>query len=114
MSKVVNVIVAAAAGFVAGILLAPKSGKETREDIKKKALEAKDYTVEKAGVVKEKAAAGYEVAKAGATEAGKEVSSFFDRSGKRAGVIARDAKKTAGAVADDAVETGRSVRDAVK
>jgi len=30
------------AGAIAGILLAPKSGKETREDIKKYALEMKD------------------------------------------------------------------------
>jgi gas vesicle protein len=30
----IGAIVAAAAGFVAGILTAPKSGKETREDIK--------------------------------------------------------------------------------
>ena len=37
MSKFVKVVAAAAAGFVAGILLAPKSGKETRADIKAKA-----------------------------------------------------------------------------
>ena len=30
----IGVVVAAAAGYVAGILTAPKSGKETREDIK--------------------------------------------------------------------------------
>lgn len=33
----VGTVVAAAAGYVAGILTAPKSGKETREDIKKTA-----------------------------------------------------------------------------
>jgi gas vesicle protein len=32
-------ILAAAAGYIAGLLTAPKSGKETREDIKKKANE---------------------------------------------------------------------------
>lgn len=36
----------AAAGFVAGILLAPKSGKETREDIKEKAEEVVENTKE--------------------------------------------------------------------
>lgn len=76
MSKIVHVVLGAAAGFVAGILLAPKSGKETREDIKQKALEAKDYATEAAGVVKNKATAGYAVVKDGATEAGKEVTSF--------------------------------------
>jgi gas vesicle protein len=35
MSKVVKIAAAAAVGFVAGILLAPKSGKETRADIKR-------------------------------------------------------------------------------
>ncbi len=38
----------AIAGFVAGILTAPKSGKETREDIKNASLKAKDTAVEKA------------------------------------------------------------------
>jgi gas vesicle protein len=35
-------IVGAAVGVVAGILTAPKSGRETREDIKRKADEAKN------------------------------------------------------------------------
>lgn len=36
---VLGTAIAAAAGYVAGILTAPKSGKETREDIKEKAVE---------------------------------------------------------------------------
>lgn len=36
MKKALTVLGAAAAGFAAGILTAPKSGKETRADIKKK------------------------------------------------------------------------------
>jgi hypothetical protein len=47
-------------------------------------------------------------------EAGEEVSGFLGRTGKRTGVIAKDAKKTASAVADDAKTTGRNVRNAVK
>ncbi len=35
-------VVGAAVGVAAGILTAPKSGKETRDDIKKKAVDAKD------------------------------------------------------------------------
>jgi gas vesicle protein len=35
----IGAIIAAAAGYVAGLLTAPKSGKETREDIKRKANE---------------------------------------------------------------------------
>ena len=39
MKKVLAIIGAAAAGVVAGILVAPKSGKETREDLRKNAEE---------------------------------------------------------------------------
>ena len=45
--------IGAALGAVGGLLFAPKSGKETRADIAKKAGEAKDFTVEKAGQAKE-------------------------------------------------------------
>jgi len=38
----------AVAGFVSGILLAPKSGKETREDLKKATEDTKESVVEKA------------------------------------------------------------------
>src|SRR5690348_10371128 len=38
----VGTIIAAAAGYVAGILTAPKSGKETRHDIKRKAVQTKE------------------------------------------------------------------------
>ena len=112
--NVVTGVIAAAAGFVAGILLAPKSGKETRDDIKRKAGEAKDYAVEQAGVVKEKTAAGFAVLKEGAAEVGEEAAGFFNRTGKRTDVIAKDAKKTAGIVAKDAKRIGDDIHDAVK
>ena len=38
MKKVLAIIGAVAAGFTAGILTAPKSGKETRKDLKAKAV----------------------------------------------------------------------------
>lgn len=41
-----GLIVGALGGAIAGILLAPKSGEETREDIKKLALEMKDKAVD--------------------------------------------------------------------
>ena len=40
------------AGAAAGVLLAPKSGKETREDIVNKSVEAKDKLVEKTRATK--------------------------------------------------------------
>lgn len=48
---VVGTLVAAAAGLVAGILTAPKSGKETRSDIKKRAEEMRDTAGDKADEV---------------------------------------------------------------
>ena len=114
MSKVIKIVAAAAAGFVAGVLLAPKSGKETRADIKQKAEEAKDYAAGKTEVAKQKAAAGLRAAKAGANDIGEEATDFLGRTGKRAGVVARDVRKTAENVADDAKATGQSVRDAMK
>jgi len=42
MNKPLNVMIAAAAGFVAGMLMAPKSGAETREELKGKARETKE------------------------------------------------------------------------
>lgn len=47
--------IGALAGLVMGLLTAPKSGKETREDIKRKAGEVKDETVRKAKDAKDKA-----------------------------------------------------------
>ncbi|HET8883876.1 MAG TPA: YtxH domain-containing protein [Candidatus Saccharimonadales bacterium] len=58
MSKSTNVIVAAAAGFIAGILCAPKSGAETRKDVKDKSLEAKEYADQKAVQAKQMIAKG--------------------------------------------------------
>jgi gas vesicle protein len=41
-----GLILGTVAGAVAGILLAPKSGAETREDLKKMAIEVKDRTID--------------------------------------------------------------------
>lgn len=49
MKKVLAIIGAAAAGFAAGILTAPKSGRETRKDLKKKAIKMKADTEKVAG-----------------------------------------------------------------
>ena len=60
MGKLLNAVVAAAAGFAAGILLAPKSGKETREEIRARAQDTKKQLDTKADeavdVLKESAA----------------------------------------------------------
>jgi gas vesicle protein len=46
-------IIGAAAGVIAGILTAPKSGKETRADIKQKAAELKDKASARADEAKD-------------------------------------------------------------
>ena len=47
MKKVLAIIGAVAAGFTAGILTAPKSCKETRKDLKDKAVKMKADTAKK-------------------------------------------------------------------
>lgn len=50
---VLGTIVGAVAGFVGGVLLAPKSGKETRKDIKDVAVKGKDRVVSEAEHLKD-------------------------------------------------------------
>lgn len=42
----IGALIAGAAGYIAGILTAPKSGKETRQDIADKASDVKSETIE--------------------------------------------------------------------
>lgn len=58
----------AVAGFVTGILVAPKSGKETRQDLRDVALKSKDTIIDKADDAKEFAEAKAKQAKAKAEE----------------------------------------------
>jgi len=95
MSKATNVIAAAAAGFVAGILLAPKSGVETRKDIKNKALEAKGYAGDRAQQVK-----------AAAREAGGTLKKGVENVGAEADGMVKSARHSAEKVAHEAVRLG--------
>jgi gas vesicle protein len=70
MKKILTVLGAAAAGVVAGILMAPKSGKETREDIKKKAVEFKDEAEKRAKQAQGAAKDSAESVKSGAKRVG--------------------------------------------
>ncbi len=107
MSKAINTLLAAAAGFAAGILLAPKSGKETREDIRAKALETKE-------VASEKADQAMEVVKEGAAKAEVEARGMARSVRKSAGTIAaeanflgHEAKERAGEVAEKTKQTAK-------
>ena len=51
----IGAVVGAVAGVVAGVLMAPKSGRETRDDIKSKATELKTKAKKAADDTKSKA-----------------------------------------------------------
>ena len=51
----IGALIGVAAGFVAGILTAPKSGKETRDELKTKATQKKEEVVAKGKEVRSKA-----------------------------------------------------------
>lgn len=88
MNKLVTFVFAAVGGFVAGVLLAPKSGKETREDIKAKTDEYRG-----------KDQSGYEEAKKGARLVKDEVVEGANvvkaEVSKRADTIKHDVRSTA-------------------
>ena len=65
---VAGLAIGAAAGMVAGILTAPKSGKETRADLAKKAKDIKGKVSNKAGDLKNRT-----------TQFGKEAKESWDR-----------------------------------
>lgn len=66
----------AVAGFVSGILLAPKSGKETRDDLKKTAVTTKDTVIENAEKAKDVAEKKAKEAKAVAEQKAKEAKAW--------------------------------------
>ncbi|MDB5168327.1 MAG: exported protein of unknown function [Candidatus Saccharibacteria bacterium] len=94
MSKtLLKIVTLAAAGFAAGILLAPKSGKETRQDFRNKAFEAKKYAEDKADLAKDIGAEGFATVKSSAKHAGEEASEFAKSTKVSAKVVAKEASK---------------------
>ena len=81
MNRGANVIAVAAAGFIAGMLLAPKSGKETRQDLMDKAHGAKKVAGEKADHMKDVM-----------HDVGSEMSDFAENTKRRFGRVAREEK----------------------
>lgn len=121
MKPLLKVITVAAAGFAAGILLAPKSGKETRKDIKDKALEAKKFAEEKADLAKEIGVEGLATVKTSAKHASDEASGFAKSTKASAKVVAKEASKLgaeaktrAKRVAIDAKRTAKQVKKDAK
>jgi gas vesicle protein len=83
MGKTTKVMIAVAAGFAAGLLLAPKSGKDTRKDIKNKTLEAKKYADRKSQQVQ---------------SAAREASKLGDKVKSRTNRIVGEARHTANTI----------------
>jgi gas vesicle protein len=111
MSKTaIKLVAAAAVGFVAGVLLAPKRGEETIEDIKRKALDAKDYADAKAERLQRVAQRGYATLRSGAEDIGEEVGEFVTHAKTSGAKLSREAKTRGKRVATKAETTGRRVR----
>lgn len=75
-------LLGAAAGAITGLLFAPKSGEETRADLKRKANELESEAKEKAGAAKSKA-----------TETAQEVKETGQRLGRKAKGVAKAGKE---------------------
>ncbi|MDD6795144.1 MAG: YtxH domain-containing protein [Clostridiaceae bacterium] len=70
-------IAGAALGSAAGVLFAPKSGKETRTDLVNKSVEAKDKIVEKSAIAKENLSAKYTEGKNNINSAKEKISTYL-------------------------------------
>lgn len=90
----VGTAVAAVAGYVAGILTAPKSGKETRQDIKNKAGEAKTEAEQQLHKASEELAEALKQAKATTANLSSKAKDEFNE----AVIRARDAQSKAASV----------------
>ena len=100
MTKFNNVVLLAVGSFIAGILLAPKSGKETRQDLMNKRDE-----------YKAKAEAGFAEVKKGAKDVKHEVEDGFDSVKGIAKDAAVDAKATAGRLKSEATLRGEAIKE---
>jgi gas vesicle protein len=121
MSKTMKVIVAAAIGFAAGVLLAPKSGKETRQELKDKATDKKEQLDAKVEQVKGAVRDSVASLKHGASNAGVEAEelatsarSSAQKVSKEAAKLAHEAQVRGKRVAKEAQQTARLVKEDVK
>ena len=103
MGKTTNLILVAAGSFIAGVLLAPKSGKRTREELRKKAAEYKGKASD--GLEEVKTGAGY-------------VKEEFKEGAESMKGIAKDAmtdvKRSAGRMKKEAAERTEAVKKNIR
>ena len=103
MKNVLGLALVAGGAFLAGVLLAPKSGKETRRDLMNKANEYKG-----------KASAGMEEVKKGATVVKDELVDSAHSMKEIADDAAGGFKRTANRVKEEATARGRAISEEVK
>lgn len=99
--------IAATVGVAAGILLAPKSGKEIRQDIKDKAEDAVDTTKD---VLHKKV----EIVKESASHAAHEISGVLKSAHEKKDAVKKDVKEGSRDVADDIHKTSVKISDDLK
>ncbi len=98
MGKLSTVVLGAIGGFIAGVLLAPKSGKETRDELKQKATEGLEKAKSGANTVKGELTEGAEsikgIAKDAAKDASRTANRIKDEVSQRASSIKSETKDT--------------------
>jgi len=93
-NNMVAVVFAAMAGFITGILVAPKSGRETREDLRAKAEDTKRQAREKLETVNRAVQDGTQELKDFGRKSGAEATGLADDAKRRAARVDHEAKKT--------------------
>ena len=96
MKKLLGLVAAAGVGYVVGLLFAPKSGKETRSDIKSKLDNLKETTSEKVDNAKDIYDESVAKVKKGAGEIGEEMTIIAQEAQTSAGHIGKEARRFGG------------------
>ena len=120
MKKVLGIAAAAIAGYVAGVLVAPKSGKETREDLMQKKDELGAQAADKKAQAKEVFDESSEAVKKGASDISSEAASFgkkaktsAEKVSKEASKLGTQGKRSLGRMSDTAAKTSKEVSSSV-
>lgn len=120
MKKLLGFVAAAAAGYVAGVLMAPKSGEETRRDLKEKKAELEQKAAVKSEQVKEVMHESGQTLRSGVDALGDEASRFGKKAsvstariGKEATQLGSQAKRSLGRAAETATKTSKGVGESV-
>lgn len=96
MKKLLGLVAAAGVGYVAGLLFAPKSGKETRLDIKSKLDNLKEATSEKMDSAKDVYDESVTKVKKSAGEISEEITIIAQEAQTSAGHIGKEARRFGG------------------